>query len=177
MNKILVAVHGYEPHGWVHDVVRAIPSPEASTIRVLTVLDVPSPPFTSLIPAARRRYRGALAEWRRLAEARTQPSLEALRARLGRPPEIVTAPAREGDPGRAIVEHARAWGADVIIVGRDTRSRMARLPLPAAHERVVSDAPCAVLVTPADRYAPPATVELGRPDLGRRSPAAMPGGA
>ena len=177
MSKVLIAMHGYEPQGWADDVVRALPSTDKSLVRVLVVLDTPSPPFTSLIPAARRRYRTALAEWRRLATARTQPSLETLRTGLGRSPEVVHAHARAVDPGRVIVEHARAWGAEVIIIGRDMRSRLSRALLAAAHERVVNGAPCPVLVTPAERGARAAALVLERPDLGQRSPAALQGGA
>ena len=155
MSKVLIAMHGYEPQGWADDVVRALPSTDTSLVRVLVVLDTPSPPFTSLIPAAGRRYV----------------------LRRGRSPEVVHALARAVDPGRAIVEHARAWGAEVIIIGRDMRSRLSRALLAAAHERVVNDAPCPVLVTPAERGARAAALVLERPDLGQRSPAALQGGA
>jgi nucleotide-binding universal stress UspA family protein len=57
------------------------------------------------------------------------------------------------DPARSIVGHAELWNADVVIVGRDARSRIQRAGLDAVHERVVRLAPCAVLVIPAPPVA------------------------
>ncbi|MBI4271829.1 MAG: universal stress protein [Candidatus Rokubacteria bacterium] len=175
MNRILVAVHGYEPRGWADHVLRALPSAGPSAVRVLVVVDAPSPPFTSLLPAARRRYAAARAEWQRLARAQMQLAVAALEAALTAPPEIEHVVAAGGQPGRAIVEHARRWGADLLVVGRDTRDRIARGLSRAAHERVVDSAPCAVFVTPA---APPLASDplyLGRPRVGHRWPSAMGG--
>lgn len=148
--RILVAVHGYEPEGWPTAVARAVPSPDTSLVRVLVVYDVPGPPFTSLAPGASRRYRAALAEWRRLAQVRTEPVVDALLAGFRRPPEVVRVVASHCDSGRTIVDHARAWAAEVIIVGRATPGRVSRALLGSVHERVVQAAPCAVLVTPPE---------------------------
>ncbi|HSF05706.1 MAG TPA: universal stress protein [Methylomirabilota bacterium] len=174
MSRILVAVHGYEPRGWVDQVVRALPPAGGTAVRVLVVLDAPSPPFTSLLPAASRRYLAARMQWRRLAEAQAQPAITALAAALQPPPELERITAGDGDAGRAIVEHARGWAADLVVVGRDTRGWLERAPVPAAHERVVDDAPCAVFVTSAGASATPDPVQVGG-QLARRSPAAMGG--
>jgi nucleotide-binding universal stress UspA family protein len=136
---------------------------------LLVVLDIAAPPFTSLLPAARRRYRAALAERRRHEEEWSHRVLEELRAALPGPPEVIRLAARRADPARTIGEHAGEWGADVVMVGRDTRSRLWRALFGAVHERVVQFTPCAVLVTPAargdagDRIQPwPAAVQGGR---------------
>src|SRR5262245_27090808 len=111
MRKILIAVHGYEPPGWAEEVVRVLSPADTSLARVVVVLDVPSPPFTSLLPAARRYYGGARAEWRRLAEERTRRSVEALSSVLGRVPDVVQVLAGHADTAQPIVEHAITWGA------------------------------------------------------------------
>jgi len=176
MSRVLIAVHGYEPQGWAVEAARAVPSPDTSVVQVLLVLDVPAPPFTSLTPAARRRHHAAVAGWRLQAESRVQATVGALRAAMRRPPGVARVVCADGDPGRAVVEYARAWAAEVVVVGRDTRGRLARGLLGAAHERVVDGAPCAVLVTPAERAATPSIVPLGGWRLRRRR-AALPGGA
>lgn len=174
MIRILFAVHGYEPAGWVQRVLRALPPTGATgalAARVLVVLDVPSPSLTSLVPGARRWHAAARAEWLRQAEARAEPAVTALAAALPVPPEVERVVAANGDPGRAIVEHARRWGAGLVVVGRDSRGWLDRALFGAAHERVVDEAPCAVFVTPAE--AGPIQLERGR--VARRWPAAMGG--
>jgi nucleotide-binding universal stress UspA family protein len=145
--------------------------------RVVVVLDVPSPPFTSVLPVARRYYGAALTEWRRLAEEQARRSVEALSSALGRVPDVMQVLAGGADAAGPIVEFAVTWGAEVIIVGRDTRGKVTRVLLTPIHTRVVNSAPCAVLVTSAARDPEPCAVMMSQPDIVRRSPAAVPGEA
>ena len=147
--RVLVAVHGREPAGWDLEVCRALtPSPQTA-VRLLAVTDVPSPPAATLLPSARRTRARARAEWQRLEEANVTQRLEALLAGLSVVPEVVWVRVEDADPGRAIVEQAAAWGADLIVVGVDTASWLERWLLGAIHERVVARAGCALLVMPS----------------------------
>jgi nucleotide-binding universal stress UspA family protein len=175
MRKILVAVHGHEPQGWPDQVIRALPPAASHAVRILVVLDVPSPPFTSLLPAARRRHSSARAEWRRLATTQTAPLIASLVAALQPPPEVEEVVVSDGDPGRAIVERAREWAADLVVVGRDMRGRLERALCPAAHRRVVDNAQCGVFLTSAGAPAAPDPVQIARRRFLRRSPAVMGG--
>jgi nucleotide-binding universal stress UspA family protein len=151
-SRVLIAVHGYEADGWARDACRAVP-PGAGVVRVLVVLDVIAPSFTSLLPAARRRYGAARVQWDREEEERSRPVVDEMLAALLRLPEVVRLVAARSDPARTLAEHAAEWLADVIIVGRDRRPRAIRALLGAVHERVVRFAPCAVLVPPTARGA------------------------
>ncbi len=153
--KMAVAVHGYEPEGWARAVPRTIAAHGPVLLRVLVVENLPPVAFTSLLPAARRRYGAALAAIRRLQHDALLVTVTEMLTSLPSQPEVLNVRARCSDAGRTIVEHAAQWPADVIIVGRDTRSRLHRAALGAVHERVVRLASCAVLVTPAP---PAATV-------------------
>jgi len=53
---------------------------------------------------------------------------------------------RKGNPQSAILDYAKDWGADLIVVGSHDRSRMERLLLGSVSEGVVKHAPCSVLV-------------------------------
>ena len=147
--QILIAVHGHEPAGWVHEVPRLVAAHGLARLRVLMVLDAPSVAFTSLLPAARRRFDAALAETRRLEEQRVSATVGELINALSVPPEVHRVRVWQSDPGRAIVAHAALWPADLVIVGRDGRSRLQRAALTPVHERVVRLAACAVLVAPS----------------------------
>ena len=150
--RVLVAVHGHEPAGWAEEAVRAVPRP--ADLRIVTVLDTSVPAFTSLLPAARRRYAAAVVAERRIERGRVSESLEVLLEALvsgaGDRPEVRELEARDADPARAIAEHAAAWPADLVVVGRDVRPRALRLVLGAVHERVLRRASCTVLVAGRD---------------------------
>jgi len=154
--KVLIAIHGHEPDGWADEVrVALTPTPDAA-IRVLVVEEPALAGFTSLLPAARRRYADARRLARALAADRRQRRLDALLACLPACPHIVHARC-EGDEGRTIAAHAAAWPAHIVVVGRDARTPLPRWLMAAIHERVVGEARCAVIVAapPPPRAARP----------------------
>ena len=153
--RMAVAVHGYEPECWARGVPRTIAAQGPVLLRVLVVEDLPPVAFTSLLPAARHRYGAALGAARRLEHDARLLTVTEMLTGLTSQTEVMHVRARRSDPGRTIAEHAAQWPADVIVVGRDTRSRLRRAALGAVHERVVRLASCAVLVTPAPSSAPP----------------------
>ena len=62
-SRVLIAVHGFEPASWAADAARTISMWRSPELRLLIVPCVPSPPFTSLTPIARRAYADARAVW------------------------------------------------------------------------------------------------------------------
>ncbi len=146
--RVLIAVHGYEPAEWGPATCRALSMWASPTVRVLAVLDPPSPPFTSLIPPARRAYHGALAEWGRQETARVQRVVDRVLQVLPSAPEVVRVPASHGDTGRTIAEYAGRWPADLIVVAAPAPGAWSWLLPGAVHERVVRNASCPVLIMP-----------------------------
>ena len=144
--RILLAVHGGEPAGWGAETRQALAMWSRPWIRILAVLAVPSPPFTSLIPPAARRYRAARAAWQDAEEKRVQRVIDELMPALPGEPDIAWTLVSYGDPGRAIAEHARVLGGRRAADGGDT---VAGLWLGAVHDRVIRHARCPVLLTPA----------------------------
>ncbi|HEU4366915.1 MAG TPA: universal stress protein [Methylomirabilota bacterium] len=143
--RVLLGVHGGEPAGWELEARRAIAMWGAPCVRILAVVDVPRPPFASLLPAAARRYHAAREAWHRAEQRRLQGLIDDLAPLLPGGCDLAWTTATRSDPGRAIAEYAAAWGADVVLVGA------APAPGPwlgAVHERVIRHARCAVLVTP-----------------------------
>jgi nucleotide-binding universal stress UspA family protein len=156
--KILIAIHGHEPEGWTDEVRIALTPNPTAFIRVLIVDEPAAAGFTSLLPAARRRYAAAVRMAREIAADERRRRLDALVARLPARPEVLHT-ACQGDAGRTITAHAAAWRAHIVVVGRDARTPLPRWLMAAIHERVVREAPCAVIVAaPASRGAAP----LGR---------------
>lgn len=51
----------------------------------------------------------------------------------------------DGDPGDAIIATARRWGADLIVIGSDSRGRLAHFLLGSTADAVIRKAPCPVV--------------------------------
>ena len=144
--RVLIAVHGNEPPGWAPETCRLVSTWAAPSVRVLGLLDVPSAPFTSLTGPARRAYGGALAQWTEIERARLEAPIAALLRGLPRTAEVVTLRSRRGDLAGTISDQARAWPADVIVVGGPTPGLRSWLRTGPVHERVLRRAGCTVLI-------------------------------
>jgi nucleotide-binding universal stress UspA family protein len=144
--RALLAVHGGEPVGWGRETRRIVAMWAKPSVRVLAVIAVPCPPFTSLIPPAARMYRTARAAWRAAEEQRVQRVIDDIAPALPHDPDVVWVTVSYGDPGRTIAEHARAWAADVVLMAV---TPSAGFWLGTVHDRVVRRAGCPVLLMPA----------------------------
>jgi nucleotide-binding universal stress UspA family protein len=152
--RVLVAVHGYEPPGWARETCRVVSTWAGPCVRVLAVLDVPSPPLTSLTGLARGAYASALAQWRESERLRLQAPIDALLPGLPRQTDVARLPVTRGDLARTIAETARAWPADVVVVGAPEPGPRSWLRPGPVHERLVRLAGCTVLVTTPPPAAP-----------------------
>jgi nucleotide-binding universal stress UspA family protein len=163
--RVLLAVHGGEAAGWGPEARRILaPWSTPAAVRVLAVFNAPRPAFTSLLPAAARRYRAACDAWQRVEADRLQRLLDDLTPLLPATADVVWAPAVQGAPGRAIAEYAATWSADVIVTGA------APAPGPwlgAVHEHLIRLAPCPVVVTPGP-VVPRRTARVPRSALTRK---------
>lgn len=147
--RVLIATYGPEPRGWARQALSTVGPERGLVARLLVVLDVPRPAFTSLTTWARRRLGAAVAASRRLEEESARPTVMELGALLHDRVDVAHEPSRHADPGRTIAEHAASWGADVVVVARDTSSPLRRALFGAVDARVVRHAPCLVVVAPA----------------------------
>jgi len=94
--RVLLAVHGHEPTEWATRACRVVSEWKDARIRLLGVVDVPSPPLTSVITPARRLYAAARSAWRddeaqrvQAAVGRLTTSADACRA-AGLPVDVVS---------------------------------------------------------------------------------------
>ena len=51
----------------------------------------------------------------------------------------------EGDPADLIIATAREWGADLVVLGNDSRGRLAHFLLGSTADAVIRKAPCPVV--------------------------------
>lgn len=102
-----------------------------------------------------------------IASLRREARSFLLRGSLALPPELhADELLREGEPAQEIVAAARAWRADLIVLGQATHTGLGRLLGDRTADAVAQQAPCPVLVVQA---APPVRGAPGRRWLARRS--------
>jgi nucleotide-binding universal stress UspA family protein len=136
------------------ELLRTWPIFAGSRVRVVSVADVEIPLWTGfpvdgsagLLPIYADAVKASRREHDELAREMT--------AQLQSAGLTAEADPRDGDAATEILAAARAWEADLIVMGTHGRTRLARLVLGSVARNVVHHAPCSVLVTrdPASQH-------------------------
>ena len=137
--RILLAVDDSEHSNAATKSILERPWPTGSTVRVLFVVQIYTP---IPIPTGVLDY-----------EALTQSLLKGAQgvidrttAKLGALGVTIESGMRQGDPRQEIVDEAKDWNADLIVVGSHGRTGLQRWLLGSVAEHVVRNAPCSVEV-------------------------------
>jgi nucleotide-binding universal stress UspA family protein len=148
--KILVAVDNSASGEYVFRKALALAKKTEASLMLLHVLSSDEegypavPGFDFGIGAQDDVMRLYLQQWHDFREQ----GLELLRARIYEATAAgVSAESNQvpGDSGKAICEQARAWSADLIVIGRRGRSGLSELFLGSSSNYVLHHAPCSVL--------------------------------
>jgi nucleotide-binding universal stress UspA family protein len=144
--KILLAVDGSKYSRWAADLLLGLPLAEEPEIDIIHVVDVPAVTESLITPAMAETYRAgraALAE--RKFEAAQRITAKVLE-RLGRRWRRVGAIISRGAVAETILERARKEKTDLIVVGARGLSNIERFLLGSVSQKLVTHAPCSVLV-------------------------------
>jgi len=142
--RIVLAVDG---SSYAEEAVRSVvtrPWPAGTTVRVLSAIKI-----TAVLPPS--------AELPGVTEAAETPGNNEIRAQTGRLVEEVAerlrsaglsaeAVVREGDPRSVIVDEAKYWAADLIVVGSHGHTGIPHWLLGNVAQSVVAHATCSVEV-------------------------------
>lgn len=115
-------------------------------VTVMTAMEVPNAPFTSLIPAARRAYDGALYTLRQNAEAEATELLAGTRSALEARVASIGTRMHPGQAGPTIVDSAFACRADLVVVGSRGLGPYKGFLLGSVSNHVAQHTRCSVLV-------------------------------
>lgn len=140
--KIVLAVDGSQYSADAAEAVAARPWPPETSIRVLSAVADVTPPAAELWYDAGGSLERARQEMMTQAEQLTAGIAEALQA-SGLKTETAV---RHGDARSVIVDEAKEWDADLIVVGSHGHTGLKRLLLGSVAQSVVSHAPCSVEV-------------------------------
>jgi nucleotide-binding universal stress UspA family protein len=135
LERILIATDGSQQAQWAAQFGRQIAEQLRAKVLLLHVV-VPS------IPAS-----GDFVTARRLEEVRREFGLDLLgRTRRSFPADLeVYSAQRTGLPSEEIAAEARAWRADLVILGTHGQGRLARLVLGSTDDAVIRQSPCPVI--------------------------------
>ena len=151
--KLLLAIDADEPSELAVHSVEARPWPSGTQIRVLSVNSVPpgEPPPDVPVPTAPLGEVPVVWPVGTLATHKvTEAASERIAARavesLRSAGLFAEACVRDGQPGPEIVEEARRWHADLIVMGSHGYGALKRLLLGSVASHVLHHAPCSVEV-------------------------------
>ena len=147
--RVLLAIDGSRHSDAAVAEVAARHWPKGTRVRVLTVVHATAPLI--LDPAL---VIAAIHVEQTQEQARHAPEIvEAARKRIRRRSRDVSVSTkiREGVPKDVIVDEAREWNSDLIVVGSHGYGRVKRLVLGSVAAAVVASAPCSVQVVRSKR--------------------------
>ena len=142
--RVLLAIDGSPHSDAAVAEVAARPWPKGTSVRVLTVIHATAP----LIPDPALVIAAIHVEQTKEQSRHAPKIVAAARRRIRRRSSAVSVSTRirEGIPKDVIVEEAREWGADLIVLGSHGYGFVKRLVLGSVAAAVVASAPCSVQV-------------------------------
>ena len=148
--RILVAIDGSAHSDAAITEVARRPWPPDTEILVLTVVHAAAPLLLDPSLAFAAAYVEQLQDLRKRAPALVADACQQLRHTA--PDLTVLTTIEEGIPKDVIVETARSWNADVIVVGSHGHGRIRSVLLGSVAIGVLTEAHCSVLVARAKRF-------------------------
>jgi nucleotide-binding universal stress UspA family protein len=138
--KILLAIDSSEYSAAAIKEVAKRPWPPKTIVQVISVVEPVPPPAAELWYDAGGSLERVQQEMTKRAAELTQKTSEGLK---GKGLKVESA-VRAGDARSVIVDEARKWSADLIVLGSHGYSGIKRLLLGSVALSVVSHAPCSV---------------------------------
>lgn len=140
--RILLAHDGSSDASHAIELARTIPWPAGSVMRAITVIE----PLVGMTAWAGGPLGGYSLEVDQQIEQSRAAALDAVVERLRAPGGSVDGRLVRGRPASVIVDEARRFDADLVIVGSRGHGAIASLVLGSVSGEVVDHAPCPVLV-------------------------------
>jgi nucleotide-binding universal stress UspA family protein len=158
--RVLLATDGSRSADRARDLTASLPWPDGTVIRVVSGLEPRGDLFGApwVLPTADDLDRMEEELLRHVND-----TLDDAERRLAKPGISVERLILRDRPGTAVVEEARAWGADLIVLGNRGHSRIGTMILGSTSAEVVDHAPCPVLVARDDVLAEIVLAEDGSP--------------
>ena len=143
--KILLAVDGSPCSDAAVEEVARRPWPEGSLIKVLTAFELPAPPTPEAWALPLDYFADLDIALQKQARNTVDRALQTLKSKLDKSISLDAA-ILPGPPRTLILDEAKSWGADLIVLGSHGYRAWERLLLGSVSQAVVSHAKCSVEV-------------------------------
>jgi nucleotide-binding universal stress UspA family protein len=150
--KILIATDGSEfSRAAVEKCCRMLKMSDHPQIKVISVYEQMSPMATEPFAISAQYYQELTDLARKQCETYATDSAEQIRKLVPNLNSNLETETYLGAPARVVVDEAKEWGADLIVVGSHGRGFWGRLTLGSVSDAIVHHAPCSVFVARADQ--------------------------
>jgi nucleotide-binding universal stress UspA family protein len=140
--RILISTDGSEfSRAAVEKCFQIIVEPEKTAIKIVSVFEVIEPMDISISPEFSQELESAA---RKKAEEFAEQAAARVKERF--PQVDLTTQVSLGAPDERLIEAAKEWAADLIIIGSHGRGFWGRMLLGSITDSLVHHAPCSVLV-------------------------------
>jgi nucleotide-binding universal stress UspA family protein len=119
-------------------------------IKIVSVYEQVAPMATEPFAISAQYYQEMMDLARRQCETFAADSVEQIKKFLSAANLNIETEVRLGAPARVIIDEAKDWNADLIVVGSHGRGFWGRLTLGSVSDAIVHHAPCSVLIARAD---------------------------
>ena len=145
--KILIATDGSEfSRAAIEKCCEMLKITVNPEIKVISVYEQTAPMAAEPFAISAQYYQEIMDLARKQCETFVADSAGQIRKFLNGANPIVETEVYLGAPARVVVDEARDWGADLIVVGSHGRGFWGRLTLGSVSDAIVHHAPCSVLV-------------------------------
>jgi len=143
--KILFATDGSDfSKKSIERIAGLVGSQTTASIRAISVFETFAPMAAEPFAVSADYYRELEESSRKRADAWAEEAVAALKQVL--PSADISKEVSMGAPSRVIIEAAKEWGADLIVVGSHGRGFWGRVMLGSVSDAILHNAPCSVLV-------------------------------
>jgi len=119
-------------------------------IKIVSVYEQMAPMATEPFAISAQYYQEMMDLARKQCETFAADSAEQIKKSLSDSNLSVETEVKLGAPARVIIDEAKDWNADLIVVGSHGRGFWGRLTIGSVSDAIVHHAPCSVLIARAD---------------------------
>jgi len=149
--KILVATDGSDfSRAAVEKCCQLLKLSENPQIKVVSVYEQMAPMATEPFAVSAQYHQEMMDLARRQCQTFAAESARQIKESLADSNPGIETDVKLGTPASVIVDEAKDWNADLIVVGSHGRGFWGRLTLGSVSDAIVHHAPCSVLVARAD---------------------------